>query len=139
MYPEDMVAPMRKEAVAMGCKELRTAEQVKKALSGDKGTSLVFINSICGCAAGMARPGLAKALAQAKKKPNQVYTVFAGNDKEATDEVRRSLVGYPPSSPSIGLFKDGKPVAVVHRQDIEGHTTEQVAAQVSMLLDKFCA
>ena len=134
MYPEEMIAPMRKETTDVGFQELRTAEAAKTAMSNSNGTSLVFVNSVCGCAAGMARPGLALALTDAEFKPNNLYTVFAGNDKEATDIVRSYFHGYPPSSPSLALFKDGQLVTMIQRLDIEGHSTQEVAAA---LLDAF--
>lgn len=134
MYPEDIVKPMREEVVKMGFQELRTAAEVHDALTKKKGTAFVFVNSICGCSAGMARPGIGLALRQAKAKPDQLYTVFAGNDAEATKTVRSYFHGYPPSSPSMALLKDGKIQAMVQRMDIEGHTADEVADK---LLDAF--
>ena len=134
MYPEEMITPMRKETTDMGFQELRTAEAAKTAMAEQVGTSLVFVNSVCGCAAGMARPGLALALNTAEFKPDNLYTVFAGNDREATDIVRDHFHGYPPSSPSMALFKDGKLVTMIQRMDIEGHSTQEVA---ETLLDAF--
>ena len=125
MYPEEMIAPMRKETTDMGFRELRTAEAAEKAMNEQKGTSLVFVNSVCGCAAGMARPGLALALKNAEYKPDNLYTVFAGNDKEATNVVRNYFHGYTPSSPCMALFKDGNLVTMIQRLDIEGHSNSR--------------
>ncbi len=126
-YPEDLVAPMRAELTSIGVAELRTADAVAETMAAPSGTALYFINSVCGCAAGSARPGLALAL-QAEPKPDGVYTVFAGQDSEATAEVRKHILGFPPSSPSAALFKDGQLVAMVERHDIQGNGPEQVAA-----------
>ena len=134
MYPEEMVAPMREEVKNLGFTELRTAEEAENALATKTGTALVFVNSVCGCAAGMARPGLALALNTSEQKPNHLYTVFAGNDKEATDKARSYFLGYPPSSPCMGLLKDGKLVTMIQRMDIEGHTAEEVS---NKLVDAF--
>ncbi len=134
MYPEELVAPMRKEVVDIGFVELKSTDDVDKALSETKGTSLVFVNSVCGCAAGMARPGIALALNKAKIKPDFLYAVFAGNDPEATAAARGYFHGYPPSSPCIGLLKDGKLAAIIQRYDIEGHSADQVADK---LIDAF--
>lgn len=139
MYPEEIVAPMRAEAVAMGCEELRTAAAVDAALKDSKGTALVFINSICGCAAGTARPGLHLALYHTDVKPDHVYTVFAGNDVDAVATVRRNyFVGMPPSSPAMGLLRDGKLVAMVHRHDIEGSSAQEVAQQLIKVFQQHC-
>ncbi len=134
MYPEEMVAPMRKEMIDVGFEELKTADAVDTALSDKKGTSFVFINSVCGCAAGMARPGIALALNKAEIKPDFLYTVFAGNDAEAASAARGYFHGYPPSSPCMGLLKDGKLAAIIQRHDIEGHSADQVADK---LIDAF--
>jgi putative YphP/YqiW family bacilliredoxin len=137
MYPEDLVAPMRQETVDMGLTELKTSDEVEKALANE-GTSLVFVNSVCGCAAGMARPGLALALSIAKNKPDHLYSVFAGNDAEATAAARANFHGYPPTSPCIGLLKNGKLAAIVQRYDIEGSTAEEVADKLTAEFDKYC-
>ena len=139
MYPEELVAPMRKEVVDIGFEELRNAEDVDKALSGLKGTALVFVNSVCGCAAGMARPGLAMALRQSETKPDFLYTVFAGNDAEATAAARSHFHGYPPSSPSMGLLKDGQVAAMIQRMDVEGHSAEEVASVLTEAFQAHCA
>ena len=138
MYPEEMIKPMREEVTGIGFQELRTAEAAEKAMSGQKGTTLVFVNSVCGCAAGMARPGLALALDKAEFKPDNLYTVFAGNDKEAAEVVRGYFYGYPPSSPCMGLFKDSKLVTMIQRLDIEGHSTEEVASTLLEAFDTNC-
>jgi len=136
-YPEDMVAPMRAEAVAAGAKEVRTADDVRAALAERAGTTLFFINSVCGCSAASARPGLTASLHGAKKAP-RVYTAFAGNDTTAVDEIRKLMVGFPPSSPSMALLKDGDLVAVIERHDIQGATADQVAAKLTSLYAQHC-
>ena len=136
-YPEHLVEPMRQEAVAAGCEELRSAEDVEAAISKG-GTSLFFINSVCGCAAGMARPGLAHALKTSDIKPDNAYTVFAGNDIDAVNAVRASFVGMPPSSPCMGLLKDGQLVSMVHRLDIEGHSAQQVSDKLKEIFQDNC-
>ncbi|MCX8040280.1 MAG: BrxA/BrxB family bacilliredoxin [Planctomycetota bacterium] len=125
MYPDEIVNPIRAEVRAMGLTELRTPEDVERALA-DPGPVLVFVNSICGCAAAGARPGLAKALAEAPKKP-RVVTVFAGVDREATAAARARFGNYPPSSPSAALLKNGEVVWMLHRHQIEGRYPEQIA------------
>ena len=109
-YPEEMVAPMRAEAVHAGAAEVRTAEQVRDAMRQRTGTSLFFINSVCGCSAASARPGLGLSL-NGKKRPDHVYTAFAGNDTEAVNEIRKVMVGFPPSSPSMAFMKDAGTIA----------------------------
>ncbi len=128
-YPEEMVAPMRAECVAMGVTELRTAESVRDAMDDKSGTALYFINSVCGCAAGSARPGLALSL-QNESKPERLYTVFAGQDSDATAEVRKSILGVPPSSPAIAVFKDGNLAAMVERHHIQGCGPEELAQKL---------
>ena len=108
MYPEELVAPMRSELTTIGFKELKSSSDVEEHLENDKGTSLVVINSVCGCAAGAARPGVAMALQVSDKKPNHLATVFAGVDMDATAKAREYTLPYPPSSPSIALFRDGE-------------------------------
>ncbi len=126
MYPPEMTEPMRAELRRMGVTECTTPEAVDAALA-KPGTTLLVINSVCGCAAGGARPGVGLALAQAQVKPDQAVTVFAGVDRSATDRARSHLAGYPPSSPSIAIFKDGEPVWMLHRHQIEGSRPEQIA------------
>ncbi len=139
MYPEHLVAPMRQEVVELGFEELRTAEQARDALTAREGTALVFVNSVCGCAAGMARPGLALALKHGGAVPDRLYTVFAGNDADATQTARSFFTGYAPSSPCMGLLKDGKLAAIIQRLDIEGHNAQQVADQLVQAFEAHCA
>ncbi len=138
MYPEEVVAPMRQETIDIGFQELRTAKDVSDALEGATGTALVFINSVCGCAAGMARPGLAIALSNSEHKPDHLYTVFAGNDSQATAAVRDYFIGYPPSSPCMGLLKDGSLVSIIQRYDVEGHSADQVAGALTKIFSEHC-
>lgn len=129
MYPEEMVAPMRQELVDAGFRELRDASAVDAALEGSRGVSLVVVNSVCGCAAGSARPGVVKALLDGDR-PEGLFTVFAGNDVEAVARVREHFLGYPPSSPCVGVFRDGRLVRLVQRQDIQGRTATEVAGLI---------
>ena len=138
MYPEIMVIPMREELTRMGVEELRTAEEVDRALANPAGTTMVVVNSICGCAAGRMRPGVRRAL-QHPNRPENLFTVFAGQDTQATDRARNYFTGYPPSSPSIGLFRDGKLVYMMQRSDIEYRDAEEIAAELTSAFDKFCA
>ncbi len=131
-YPEEMVAPMRAELTSIGVEELKTAAEVETAMANKSGTALYFINSVCGCAAGSARPGLALAL-RGDTKPDHVYTVFAGQDSDATAEVRKSILGFPPSSPSAVLFKNGELVSMVERHQIQGYSAEQVAGMFGQI------
>ena len=137
MYDPTLVQPMREELTKLGVKELRSAEEVTDALTDAAGTSLVVVNSVCGCAAGAARPAVALAL-QHKPQPEKVFTVFAGQDKEATAKAREFFVGYPPSSPSIALIKDGEVVDFVHRHDIEGKSAEQIAERLASAFNTHC-
>ncbi len=137
-YPEELVAPIRQEVVRMGFSEARTPDDVKKALAGDAKTVLVFVNSVCGCSAGIARPGLAKALSHGVK-PDRLVTTFAGVDTEATSYVRGLFPDYPPSSPQAVLLKDGEVVAVIQRHQIEGSTADRVAALFTNAFDQYCA
>lgn len=122
----EMIQPMREELTRIGFEELRTANAVREAIENRPGTMMVVVNSICGCAAGIARPAVAQALEQSKK-PDHLVTVFAGQDVDATRQARSYFTGYPPSSPSVALLKDGKLVSMVERRQIEGHTIEEVA------------
>lgn len=137
MYPEEIVQPMRAELTRLGFKELRTPVEVDGALADSKGTVLVVVNSICGCAAGKARPAIAMALGQGAK-PDVLTTVFAGQDTEATARARDYFSGYPPSSPSIALLRDGKVVYMLERRDIEGRDSFSIAEDLTSALDKFC-
>jgi putative YphP/YqiW family bacilliredoxin len=137
MYDERMVAPMRTELTRLGIEELRTAAAVDEALKGAPGTQLVVVNSVCGCAARNMRPAVAAALGHATR-PDKLYTVFAGNDVDATRQARTYFTGYAPSSPSIGLFRDGKLVHMVERWQIEGRTVESIAADLTAAFDTHC-
>jgi len=137
MYMNDYIQPMRDELTRIGIKELRTPEEVVEAFDNMKGTALVVVNSVCGCAAGMARPGVAKAL-QGEVKPDHLYTVFAGQDKEATAKAREYFAPYPPSSPSIALMKDGELVHFIERHEIEDRTADEIAENLYSAFEKHC-
>lgn len=132
MYDENLVAPMRQELTAAGFKELRTAAEVDAEIKA--GSAIVVVNSVCGCAAGGARPG-AKLAAQSGLQVDKLLTVFAGQDREATERARSYFLGYPPSSPSIAFLKDGKIVGMVERRDIEGHSPMEIAEKVKALVE----
>jgi len=136
-YPEFFVAPMREELTRFGVEELRTPEAVDAAVQKTHGTLMVVVNSICGCAAGKARPGVAMALRHATK-PDRVTTVFAGADVEATAKARAYFTGYAPSSPSIALLRDGQVVFMLERRQIENQTAEQIAAALTTAFDAHC-
>lgn len=138
MYPELMVIPMREELVRAGIKETRTAEDVDATLA-QPGTTLIVINSICGCAAGKMRPGVRLALANATNLPDHKITVFAGQDREATERARSYFEGNPPSSPSIAILRDGKLVYLMQRSLIEQTTAQEIAAELIRAFDEFCA
>jgi putative YphP/YqiW family bacilliredoxin len=138
IYPEEMVWPMREELTRVGFRELRTAAAVDDLLGRSKGTVLVVVNSICGCAAGKARPAVANALSQAAR-PDVLATVFAGQDSEATARARDYFTRYPPSSPSIALLRDGKLVYMLERRDIEGRDPFSIAEDLTSVLDRICA
>jgi putative YphP/YqiW family bacilliredoxin len=137
-YSELMIRPMREELTRIGVEELRTPADVEKALDNSKGTVMVVVNSICGCAAGKARPGIARAL-QHNVRPDKVATVFAGADIEATEKARSYFTGYAPSSPSIALLKDGKLVWMLERRQIEGKDASEVASELTHAFDQHCA
>lgn len=136
-YPELMLKPMREEMVTMGATELRTAAEVDAELGNQQGTTLVFVNSVCGCAAGNARPALRAALKH-DVKPDRIVTVFAGQDIDATARARQFFGEYQPSSPSVALFKDGEVVHFVHRHQIEGRTPQDVATNLTGAFEKYC-
>lgn len=136
-YPEFMVAPMREDLVKVGFKELRTPTDVDAVLGAEKRTTLVAVNSVCGCSAAMMRPAVWLSL-QGEKKPEVLTTVFAGQDLEATDRTREYIVGYPPSSPSVALFKDGELVYFMERHRIEGRHPEDIAADLKEAYERFC-
>lgn len=138
MYPEEFVQPMREELTRIGFKELRTAMQVDETLTKPSGTVLVVVNSICGCAAGRARPAVAMAL-ENKARPEVLTTVFAGQDTDATTRARQYFTGYPPSSPSVALLRDGKLVFMLERKDIEGRDPYGIAEDLTKAFDQYCA
>ncbi len=138
MYHEMMVKPMRDEVTRLGVQELRTVADVDAALGPGEGTALVFVNSVCGCAAGAARPALALALRHAVR-PRQLFTVFAGQDIDATARARSYFADYQPSSPSIALLRDGEVVHFVHRHMIDGRGPEAIAADLTRAFDRHCA
>ena len=133
-----MIRPFREDLTRIGVEELRTPEAVDDAVKNTSGTLMIVVNSVCGCAAGKARPGIALALGH-EVKPDRVTTVFAGADIEATDRARSYFTGYGPSSPSIGILKDGELVYIMERYQIEGRGPEQIANELTQAFDKFCA
>lgn len=137
MYPEEIVIPMKEELTENGFTELLSPDDVEKVLA-EKGTTLVVINSVCGCSAGTARPGVLMAVANASKKPNNITTSFAGFDIQAVKQLREHLLPYPPSSPSIALFKDGKLVHFVERHNIEGRSAQMIAENLIGAFDEHC-
>lgn len=137
-YPEIMIRPMREELARIGVEETKTVDAVDSAMQQPEGTLLVIVNSICGCAAGKARPGIAHAL-QHENKPDRAITVFAGADIEATDRARSYFAPYPPSSPQIALFKDGKLVHMIERRQIESRYAEEISQDLTEAFDRFCA
>lgn len=136
-YMLDMVQPMRDDLTKLGIQELRTAEEVEANVPDAAGTALIVINSVCGCAAGQCRPGVAEAL-QHEVKPDHLFTVFAGQDKEATAKAREYFAPYPPSSPSIALMKDGELVHFIERHQIENRSADDIAADLKDAFDRFC-
>lgn len=137
MYDEGLVEPMREELTSLGIKETRTATEVDGVLKAPKGTTLVVVNSVCGCAAANARPAVAYAMRH-KKLPQTAITVFAGNDAEATARARSYFVGYQPSSPQIALLKDGEVVFMLERHNISGRSAEDIAQEMVSAFDQFC-
>lgn len=137
MYPPELVAPMKSELTNVGFTELLTAEDVDKTLGQAEGTVLVMVNSVCGCAAGSARPGV-KMATQHDKTPSKLTTVFAGVDTDAVAQARKYMLPYPPSSPSIALFKDGKLVHFVERHHIEGRSPQMIAENLMAAFDEYC-
>jgi putative YphP/YqiW family bacilliredoxin len=136
-YPEQFLTPMRRDLTQYGIEETRTPAEVDRALAPGSGTVMVVINSVCGCAAGKARPGVGMAL-EHSVKPNKSVTVFAGGDDAAVAHVRRLLAPLPPSSPSIALFQDGKPVYMMHRHEIEQRSAGQIATLLTEAFDRYC-
>lgn len=138
MYPELMVIPMREELVRAGINETRTADEVDSALA-QPGTTMLVVNSICGCAAGKMRPGVRLALAGAANKPDHSITVFAGQDREATERARSYFDGNQPTSPAVAILRDGKLVYLMQRYVIEQATAQQIAGELVRVFDQFCA
>lgn len=138
MYPEQLVAPMRTDLTVAGFKELKTPAEVEKQILTEKGTTLLVINSVCGCAAGAARPGVKWALQQTTKKPDHLATVFAGVDTDAVTKARQLTLPYPPSSPSIALFRDGELLHFVERHHIEGRNAQMIGEHLLEVFDEFC-
>tara|TARA_A100001011_G_scaffold392794_1_gene481149 strand:- start:818 stop:1231 length:414 start_codon:yes stop_codon:yes gene_type:complete len=137
MYPEEICAPMREELTSAGFKELKTIEQVDNMLTKKTGTVLVLVNSVCGCAAGSCRPGALLSL-ENEKKPDFLTTVFAGQDKEATKRAREYMAPFPPSSPSIALYKNGELVHFIERHDIEGNLKQVIAEKLITAYNQYC-
>ena len=137
-YPESFTAPMRQELARLGVDELRTAAEVDAAVAGTPGTLMIVVNSVCGCAAGKARPAIALALRHART-PSRVATVFAGGDIDATERARQYFTGHPPSSPSIALLQGGAVVYMLERSQIENRTAEAIAGELTSAFDRFCA
>lgn len=138
MYPEQLVAPMRNDLTSVGFQEFKTSDEVESNLSNQKGTMLLVINSVCGCAAGAARPGVKWALQNTSKKPDMLATVFAGVDKDAVAKAREYTLPYPPSSPSIALFKDGELVHFVERHHIEGRNAQMIGEHLLEVFEEYC-
>jgi len=139
MYPPQLVAPMKAELTSAGFQDLTSAEEVDNFVQNMKGTALVVINSVCGCAAGAARPGVRAALQRSEVKPDQLATVFAGFDLEAVAKMREYTLPYPPSSPAVALFKDGELIHFVERHHIEGRSAEMIAQHLQLAFEEFCA
>ena len=138
MYPENLVAPMRQDLVNVGFQELKSTSDVESVLNDKTGTTLLVINSVCGCAAGAARPGIKAALQKSEFKPNKLVTVFAGVDKEAVQKAREYTLPYPPSSPAIAIFKNGELVHFIERHNIEGRNAEMIAQHLELAFEEFC-
>lgn len=137
MYPAELVAPMKEDLTSAGFNQLVSANEVDEVLNNNEGTVLVVVNSVCGCAAGNARPGVKMSIDNAKI-PGKLTTVFAGVDKDAVDQARKYMLPYPPSSPSIALFKDGKLVHFIERHHIEGRKAEMIAENLKMAYNEYC-
>ncbi|AMA63842.1 MULTISPECIES: BrxA/BrxB family bacilliredoxin [Kurthia] len=138
-YMRGIVAPMRQELVDAGFTQLLTADEVAEHMQESKGTSLIMINSVCGCAAGLARPAVIEAVQQVENKPDHLVTVFAGQEKEATEQMRAFFEEVPPSSPSIAVWKDGNLAYFIPREQIEGHMMEEVRDHLAGALEQVCA
>jgi len=138
MYPEELIAPMRAELTEAGFKEFRSAQDVEDHLSEHKGTTFIVVNSVCGCAAGAARPGVRAALEKSAKSPDVLATVFAGNDADAVAKFRELVLPYPPSSPAMALFKDGELVHFIERHHIEGRNAQMIGDHLVEVFEHFC-
>jgi putative YphP/YqiW family bacilliredoxin len=138
MYPAELVAPMKADLTNIGFKELLTPEEVDQVLDSNKGTTFLVINSVCGCAAGSARPGVKFAVENSEKKPSNLVTVFAGVDKDAVQQARTYTLPYPPSSPSMALFKDGKLIHFIERHHIEGRSAQAIGEHLKAVFNEFC-
>jgi putative YphP/YqiW family bacilliredoxin len=137
MYPEFMVAPMRRELTEVGFEELKSSTEVDSALGKPEGTVLIMVNSVCGCAAGNARPAVRMAV-QSEKRPDKLTTVFAGMEREAVEKAREYMAPYPPSSPMIALFKGGELVHMIERRNIEGSTADMIAKKLQEAFEQYC-
>ena len=137
MYPEEQVKPMREELTSIGFQELKSANDVDEVIGKDDGTTFLVVNSVCGCAAGNARPGVHMAIKN-EALPDRMVTVFAGQDAEATAKARSYMAGYPPSSPSMALFRDGQLVHMIPRHEIEGRLPQQIADELKGVFNSFC-
>jgi len=138
MYPPQLVAPMKADLTSVGFKELLSAEEVDNFMSTAEGTTLVMINSVCGCAAGAARPGVKAAIAQSEIKPDNLVTVFAGVDTGAVNKMRELMLPYPPSSPAIAIFRNNELVHFIERHHIEGRSAEMISQHLQMAFEEFC-
>jgi len=138
MYPEELVAPMRSDLTSVGFQELKTSEEVDNHMKDHSGTTLMVINSVCGCAAGAARPGVKWAVENSASKPSSLATVFAGVDKDAVDKAREYTLPYPPSSPAIALFKNGELVHFIERHHIEGRSAEMIGQHLAEVFKEYC-
>jgi putative YphP/YqiW family bacilliredoxin len=138
MYPAELVSPMKADLTNIGFKELLTPEEVDQVLDSNKGTTFLVINSVCGCAAGSARPGVKFAVENSEKKPSNLVTVFAGVDKDAVQQARTYTLPYPPSSPSMALFKDGKLIHFIERHHIEGRSAQAIGEHLKAVFNEFC-
>ena len=137
-YPEQLCAPMRQELTGIGFTELKDAQDVDSAITNNKGTLLLMVNSVCGCAAGSARPAIKAAVKESEKVPTKLVSVFAGVDKDAVNKAREYTLPYPPSSPAVALFKDGKLVHFVERHQIEGNSAETISAHLKKVFEHYC-
>ncbi len=138
MYPPHLVAPMKSDLTNVGFQDLASAEAVDNFMANAKGISLVVVNSVCGCAAGACRPGVKAAVGNSEVKPNNLATVFAGVDGEATAKMREYFLPYPPSSPAIGIFRDNELIHFIERHHIEGRSAEMIAEHLQMAFEEFC-